>query len=132
MLPATRTTHAGRQRVADEEVRMKTRCCRDNGGTDDDEVLEPHDVQTDHPLPRSPHPSIPQTWRSLPLPFLPRSEQFHAGEHVQLARLLVGALAVARAAAAAARVRLLPLARLPLLADEGAGDGRCPGHADVE
>lgn len=95
-------------------------------------MLEPCDVLTAPPPPPhlSIHPSTPQTWWSLPLSLLPRPEQFHPGEHIQLARLLVGTLAVARAAAAAARVRLLPLARLPLLADEGAGDGRCPGHAD--
>ena len=75
-----------------------------------------------------PSPS-PQTWRSPSLPFLPRSKQFDAREHIELARLVVGALAVARAAAAAARVRLLPLPRLPLLADQGAGDSRRAGHA---
>lgn len=71
----------------------------------------------------------PQTWRSPSLPFLPRSKQFDPREDVQLAGLLVGSFAVARAAAAAAGVRLLPLPRLPLLADQGAGDSRCPGHA---
>lgn len=70
----------------------------------------------------------PQTWRSPSLPFLPRSKQFDTREHIKLARLLVCAFAVARAAAAAASVRLLPLPRLPLLADQGAGDSRCPGH----
>lgn len=69
-----------------------------------------------------------QTWWSPSLPFLPRSKQFDTREHVQLAWLLVCAFAVARAAAAAASVRLLPLPRLPLLADQGAGDSRCPGH----
>lgn len=73
--------------------------------------------------------SPPQTWRSPSLPFLPRSKQFDPREDVQLAGLLVGSFAVARAAAAAAGVRLLPLPRLPLLADQGAGDSRCPGHA---
>lgn len=74
-------------------------------------------------------PSLPQTWWSPSLPLLPRSKQFDSREHIQLARLLVGALAVARTAAAAAGVRLLPLSCLPLLADQGAGDRRCPGHA---
>lgn len=71
----------------------------------------------------------PQTWRAPSLPFLPRSKQFDTREHVQLAGLLICSLAVARAAAAAAGVRLLPLPCLPLLADQGAGDSRCPGHA---
>lgn len=70
-----------------------------------------------------------QTWWSPSLPFLPRSKQFNTGEHVQFARLLVCAFTVARAAAAAASVRLLSLPRLPLLADQGAGDSRCTGHA---
>lgn len=69
-----------------------------------------------------------QTWWSPSLPFLPRSKQFDTREHVQLARFLICAFTVARAAAAAARVRLLPLPCLPLLADQGAGDSRCPGH----
>lgn len=77
-----------------------------------------------------PHPTPPpQTWRSLSLPFLPRSKQFDTREDVQLAGLLIRSFAVARAAAAAAGVRLLPLPRLPLLTDQGTGDSRCPGHA---
>lgn len=72
---------------------------------------------------------FPQTWRSPSLPFLPRSKQFDAREHIQLARLLVCALAVARAAAAATCIRLLTLPCLPLLADQGAGNSRCAGHA---
>lgn len=69
------------------------------------------------------------TWRPPSLPFLPRSKQFDTREHVELAGLLVCAFAVARAAAAAAGICLLPLPRLPLLPDQGAGDGRCTGHA---
>lgn len=93
-------------------------------------VVQPHG---DPSLPLSHTPPSKQsahshTWWPPSLPFLPRSKQLDAREHVQLARLLVGAFAVARAAAAATRVRLLPLPRLPLLADQGAGDGRCPGH----
>lgn len=81
-----------------------------------------------HLTPPSKQSAHSHTWWPPSLPFLPRSKQFDAREHVQLARLLVGAFAVARAAAAATCVRLLPLPRLPLLADQGAGDGRCPGH----
>lgn len=76
-------------------------------------------------------PLFPQTWWSLSLPFLPGSKQFDAREDVQLAGLVVCAFAVARAAAAAACVRLLALPCLPLLADQGAGDRRCPGHAST-
>lgn len=68
-------------------------------------------------------------WRSLSLPFLPGAEQFDPREHIEFTGLVVGAFAVAGAAAAAALVLLLTLPRLPLLADERAGDGRSPGHA---
>lgn len=77
------------------------------------------------------YPTVPpssQTWWSPSLPFLPRAKQLDTRKHVQFARFLVCAFAVARAAASAACVCLLPLPRLSLLADQGAGDSRCPGH----
>lgn len=77
----------------------------------------------------APSLSPAHTWRPPSLPFLPRSKQFDTREHVELAGLLVRAFAVARAAAASAGIRLLPLPCLSLLPDQGAGDGRCPGHA---
>lgn len=75
-----------------------------------------------------PHPPSSQTWWSPSLPFLPRAKQLDTRKHVQFARFLVCAFAVARTAASAACVCLLPLPRLSLLADQGAGDSRCPGH----
>lgn len=70
-----------------------------------------------------------RTWGSPSLPFFPGAEQFDPREHIEFAGLFVGAFALAGAAATAARVRFLPLPRLPLLADKRAGDGRCTGHA---
>lgn len=78
--------------------------------------------------PTVPTPPSSQTWWSPSLPFLPRAKQLDTRKHVQFARFLVCAFAVARAAASAACVCLLPLPRLSLLADQGAGDSRCPGH----
>lgn len=69
-----------------------------------------------------------QTW-SPPSPLL-RPKEFHTGKDTESAGFLAAPLGLIRAANAAAGIGFLPLPRLPLLPNKGAGD-RC-GHCQFD